>query len=121
MLGCGSSTSEEAHAAETGDGDQLSARSTDIEKGISGGQEASYNGAEEQHEGIKLQKAFISLCRVIPESVFDSWYKEFNIIAARTCFAQGISPVKDLKSLVSYAQDRLEEKEAQLLATEVAS
>lgn len=108
MLDCESSTSEETHAAETRpNDDQLSARSSDIERG-SGEQDASsqrHNG-EKQHVGIELQEAFISLCRDMFRTLNHKLRAQLNVIAANTCLAQEI-PVKDFKSLVSYAQDRM--------------
>ncbi|KAF8776538.1 hypothetical protein HU200_003255 [Digitaria exilis] len=118
MLGCGSSTSEETRAAETRPNDgQLSARSSDIEKG-SEEQDASsppQRNGEQQHMGIELQEAYISLCRVVSQNLLADHGNKLNAIAANACLEQGIPmPVKDFESLVSYAQDRLEEQKKRL-------
>ncbi|KAF8660963.1 hypothetical protein HU200_057344 [Digitaria exilis] len=120
MLGY-ASTIGQTHAAETQpNNDGVLARQADIEKCIDEEDASAHQGhnGEEQHDGIKLQEALISFCRVISQNMD---HDKLNAMAANA-FLEQVKPipVKDFKSLVSYAQDRLEEQKKEL-GTEVAS
>ncbi|CAL4898809.1 unnamed protein product [Urochloa decumbens] len=119
------STSAEIQAKTEANNDQFSAQRTDdIEEGvvppgnINGQEDASssqHQSGDEQHEGIRLQEAFISLCTAINLS----WRNEFDDLAKKTFLEQGIpsKPVKgnEFQSLLLYV---IKQKKAQRLATE---
>jgi len=122
IVGFASNSSAEIHA-KTEANDLVSAQEADVEKGfvpLGNGQEGASSSqqqnGEKQHEGIKLQEALISLCLSIPYR----WGREFDDLAKKTCFEQGISipDDEDFFSLVRYARGLVEEqKEAQGLVT----
>ncbi|KAF8660966.1 hypothetical protein HU200_057347 [Digitaria exilis] len=93
ILGYHEPISQESHASAQANHVKDSAQGADLEKdGAPHGQEQEdasssqqQNGAE-QHEGIKLQEALISLCHTIPYH----WARGFDDLANKVCMEQGI-------------------------------